>query len=251
MGGLGNMKYFPGSLVGPNNIELIERTKRVGKVYYAKFRCPYDGKVFESRITHIVQGKVKSCGCKWEQSKQNAKNLGSENLIGKKFGHLTVLEKTDKRANFGCIVWKCQCDCKRQNIVYVDTKSLKSGHTQSCGCKKSKGETKIASILDSLHISFIQQFIFDECKDIISLRFDFYLPDYNTCIEYDGLQHYKPIEYFGGEENYIESKRKDNIKNKFCEEHNIKLIRIPYTDYNKIDSDYIIKCISDGREDNE
>lgn len=246
MGGLGNMKYFPGSLVGPNNIELVERTKRVGSSYYAKFRCPNDGNVFETTISSVVQGKTKSCGCRWEETKRNAKNLGSEDLVGKKFGHLTVLEKTDKRNNSGCIVWKCKCDCINENIAYVDTKSLKNGHTQSCGCRKSKGETKIASVLDSLQISFIQQFVFEGCKDKIPLRFDFYLPDYNACIEYDGIQHYKPIEYFGGEEHYNNIKRKEDIKNKFCAENNILLVRIPYTDYDKINSEYIFERISDG-----
>ena len=244
MGGLGNRKYAPGSLVGPNKIELVERTKRVGSSYYAKFRCPYDGNIFETTINAVVQGQTKSCGCLWEKTKKNAKNLGSEDLTGRKYGHLTVLEKTNKRNNSGCIVWKCQCDCKNKTIAFVDTKSLKSGHTQSCGCKKSKGETKIANVLNGLNISYIQQYAYKGCSNKKTLRFDFYLPDYNCCIEYDGIQHFYPIERFGGKKEYEDTKRRDEIKNSFCKENNIRLIRIPYTDYNKINHNYILSCLN-------
>ena len=60
------------------------------------------------------------------------------------------------------------------------------------------------------------------------LRFDFYLPDYNTCIEFQGLQHFKPIDFFGGEEDFIIQQKNDNKKKEYCEKHNIPLKIIKY-----------------------
>ena len=73
------------------------------------------------------------------------------------------------------------------------------------------------------------------CKDVNKLRFDFYLPEYNTCIEFDGLQHFKPIERFGGVEYFEDIKKKDKIKNEFCFDNKIELIRISYKNLGKVE----------------
>jgi len=77
-------------------------------------------------------------------------------------------------------------------------------------------------------IDFTQYKIFEKCRYKNTLEFDFYLPKINTCIEFDGLQHYKSVIYFGGEESLKKSKLRDKIKNIFCKENNINLIRIRY-----------------------
>ena len=123
---------------------------------------------------------------------------------------------------------------------------LVSGHTQSCGCLKSKGEQLIIQILIDLNINFITQKTFYDClnpENTINLKFDFYLPDYNCCIEYDGEQHFKSIKHFGGEEKFQRQQQLDNIKNQYCKNNNIKLIRIPYTDFNKLNQQYIIDIL--------
>jgi very-short-patch-repair endonuclease len=96
-------------------------------------------------------------------------------------------------------------------------------------CKESKGEKGIRRYLIANGIKYIQQHAFDGCHDVRKLQFDFYLPDYNLCIEYDGIQHFKPINSFGGISGYEDCKRRDNIKNEFCIKNGINLIRIPYT----------------------
>ena len=112
-----------------------------------------------------------------------------KDLTGQRFGNLLVLKETPKRAKNRAVYWQCRCDCG--NIKEISSESLRKGAI-SCGCIKSKGELKIRKILEEMNISFIQDRpIF---KDLISpkgypLRFDFYLPGYNTCIEYDGAQH--------------------------------------------------------------
>ena len=73
------------------------------------------------------------------------------------------------------------------------------------------------------------------------MRFDFYLPDYNTCIEFDGEQHFKPIKHFGGKERFKQQQKNDQIKNDYCVENNIALIRI--SDYSDEALDSLIKGI--------
>ena len=72
----------------------------------------------------------------------------------------------------------------------------------------------------------IKEYAFDDCRNIYPLRFDFYIPSINTCIEYDGEQHYRPVEYFGGEEAFKQRIINDNIKTQYCKDNNIRLVRI-------------------------
>lgn len=95
-------------------------------------------------------------------------------------------------------------------------------------CTKSKGEEDIKQFLDNRNIEYVWQKTFDDCRDVRPLPFDFYLPEYNILIEYDGKQHHEPIEYFGGKEAFEYTKRHDEIKNKYCEDNDIRLLRIPY-----------------------
>ena len=106
-----------------------------------------------------------------------------------------------------------------------------SSHINGSGCpmcNDSKGEKEISLLLDNMNIKYERQKKFDDCIDNKKLPFDFYLIDYDICIEFDGMQHFKPIEYFGGLKTLEIVKRHDDIKNKFCENNNIRLIRIKY-----------------------
>lgn len=110
-------------------------------------------------------------------------------------------------------------------------------HGRRCPvCNQSTGEVKIEKILRTWDIRFVNQFKFKDCKDIRPLPFDFYLTDYNMCIEYDGIQHYKAFDFFGGEKRLQEYKRHDKLKNKFCKQNNILILRIPYWDFNNIEN---------------
>ena len=104
-------------------------------------------------------------------------------------------------------------------------------HLGGCGCpkcKSSKGERTIRQFLKTNGISFNEQHRFTKCKNILPLPFDFYLPDHNTCIEYDGEQHFFPIKCWNGEKGLGEVRKRDTIKNEFCRTNNIKLVRIRY-----------------------
>lgn len=107
-------------------------------------------------------------------------------------------------------------------------------HLNYCGCpdcgNNSKGELRIKEFLESKDISFIREMKFDDCISIHKLRFDFYIPTLNTVIEFDGIQHFKPINVFGGVKEFQSIKNRDEIKNSYCKTNSINLIRIKYNE---------------------
>ena len=112
-------------------------------------------------------------------------------------------------------------------------------HLQCHGCPQcssSKGEKKITNYLTINNIQFNSQKIFVGCRNIYPLKFDFYLSDYNLCIEYDGELHYIQSRYSGSEDKLKLTQYCDNIKTQYCLDNNIKLLRIPYWDFNNIES---------------
>jgi len=104
-------------------------------------------------------------------------------------------------------------------------------HLSGCGCKKcnqSKMENFIENLLLENNILYTKQKTFEGCKYKNKLKFDFYLPEYKTCVEFDGIQHFKPIRFFGGVKNFELQKIKDEIKNRYCLNNGIKLLRLNY-----------------------
>ena len=117
-----------------------------------------------------------------------------------------------------------------------------TAHMISCGCPKcysSSGERRIRLYLEKHNLDFIEQMKFEDCKFELPLLFDFYLPDYNLLIEFDGRQHFEPVDYFGGKEELLKTQKRDMIKNEFAVRQKIKLLRISYKD--KKDIEKILK----------
>lgn len=105
------------------------------------------------------------------------------------------------------------------------------GHLSGNGCpscRSSKGEVLIEEYLKRNYINFNKQYTFKDCINQRKLKFDFYIPEYNLCIEFDGIQHYKSIKWFGGEEKFNKTKVCDDIKTNFCLNNDINLFRISY-----------------------
>lgn len=117
-----------------------------------------------------------------------------------------------------------------------------NAHKMLCGgngcpnCTTSRGENRIKNWLKKKEIKYYQQHTFNDCKDAHVLPFDFYLPNHNTIIEYDGIQHFESKEFFGGVESFQKLKKHDGIKNSYCDANKIRLIRIPYTEYENIEN---------------
>lgn len=177
---------------------------------------------------------MKSCGCKTSELLSKAQ---SKDLTGQIFGRLTAKYNTGKKLH-SKNVWHCECECG--NSIEVISTSLLKGDTQSCGCMSSKGEMYIEKVLKDNHILYEKQkifadFIYDDTK--AHPRYDFYLPDYNRLVEFDGEQHFKNI---GWNRNLSQQKERDAIKNNYALTHNIELIRIPYWERNNITLDLIL-----------
>jgi hypothetical protein len=102
----------------------------------------------------------------------------------------------------------------------------------SCSRKESEGERDIRNFLELHNVEFVQEKRFVDCRDTKPLPFDFYLPNYNLCIEFDGGQHFEPK---FGEEKFKITQKHDNIKNQYCIDNNISLLRIPYWEGSKVD----------------
>lgn len=172
-------------------------------------------------------GTTKSCGCLRHQESPRIIDMS-----GMKFGMLTVIAKS--QSINGEAAWRCKCDCG--NEIIVRGYCLRSSSTISCGCfSQSKGELIIEQKLNSLNIKFERQKKFSDCKDKNRLPFGFFVPSYNMCIEFDGEQHYRPVDYFGGDDTFAILKRHDEIKNEYCKSHGIELIRISYMDFDSIE----------------
>ena len=109
-------------------------------------------------------------------------------------------------------------------------------------CRRSKGEREIERILKKYKINFEEQKDFPGCVNINPLLFDFYLPDYNLCIEYQGRQHFQLANFYGKqldkkimEENFEKQKKRDKIKYDYCKNNNINLLYITYKDFKRIE----------------
>ena len=103
-------------------------------------------------------------------------------------------------------------------------------------CNESKGEKRVAKYLDSRNIEYERQYKFNDCKSNKELPFDFYIHSLNIAIEYDGGQHYMIVNHFGGLNGFITTKIHDTIKTQYCKNNNIRLIRIPYWDFDNIEN---------------
>ena len=177
--------------------------------------------------TALRSGETTSCGCKKFESHNGI------NETGNTYGQLTVIEQAPKRIDNTHLFWRCKCSCGKE--IIVNGQHLRSGAVTSCGCSNmSNGETAIATLLDLNKVKYKTQYTFQDCISPINnpLRFDFAIFDENnnllSLIEYNGRQHYEPIEYFGGEQQFKQQQLYDNIKQAYCKNKNIKLITIPY-----------------------
>lgn len=195
-------------------------------------KCKDHG-IFKKRPNdHLNGSRCRECAFK-NSSKLQRKSkeqfiLESKKINGDKYNY----SKTEYINNRTKVIITC--------LKHGDFLQIPNGHVdlkQGCPkCRMSKGESKIELFLISKNYSYVTQKKFDGCRNILPLPFDFYLPEQNICIEYDGEQHFKPIEHILGRylsksqsiNQFKRTKFHDSIKDKYCIENNIKLIRISY-----------------------
>lgn len=180
--------------------------------------------------SHLTSGHTSSCGCE-QLSKLKPRNV--KNLVGDKFGLLTVLSRDENRmiGSNSRVVWKCACDCGK--VTSVLGLLLTHGRIKSCGCLSiSHAERTMIDFLNQNGYIFEQQYKPNGLLGMNNgqLKFDFAIFDkankIKCLVELDGEQHYKVINYFGGMKKYNQIKHNDNLKNIWCLRNEIELIRI-------------------------
>lgn len=224
------IKYFDNNFLGEYNVFFKKRLDSKRGI----FICPYDNKEFEASIRDVARGKIRSCGCLHDS---NGRNNTFIDMTGWRFGKLVCEYCLPYTTEDNRAIWHCKCDCGGEKDVVG--RVLRNGKVNSCGCLVSKGELTVKNFLTNKAVNFIQQKSFDDCinpETGTKLRFDFYLPDYNCCIEYDGEQHYSFGYGWNTEERFKDLRRRDRIKDQYCIDHKIPLYRISYLEYDNIEN---------------
>lgn len=200
---------------------------------YVTFNCPIHGEC-TSKIYALVLGH----GCIACQYEDNAfKNRHRPDYIASVFDTYGVsLLNKEEYVKWDLKNLRAICpECGKEFITSFGAFVKHNGQCCSeCSTSESRGEREIRHCLEGYRIDFLQEYSFADCRDIKPLPFDFYIPSYNTLIEYQGVQHYNIVERFGGQEGLILRQKHDQIKLEYCLSHNITLIAIPYWDFNQI-----------------
>jgi very-short-patch-repair endonuclease len=150
----------------------------------------------------------------------------------------------DRWTNQGII---CQCTCGKMFSTSIP--SFMNGKNVCDDCAKSVSsiEKKTKAWLDEHNINYTRQYRFDDCRNILSLPFDFYIEDKNLVIEVDGeghyhIAHFNQCSYESAHKTFELTKYNDNIKTRYCIERGIKLLRIPYWAYQNDDYQNILNA---------
>jgi ribosomal protein S27E len=190
---------------------------------YLKIKCKECSHIFKQLIDNHLNKKCECPKCKkrLRYNLEEIKDIGNK-IHNNKYKYLEL----KKRGKYSIIKLKCK-KCGNIFEQYVDNHLNKK-----FGCKfckpVSKGVIIIEEYLKNNNILFEKEKSFEDCKLYRKLYFDFYLPEYNLLIEYNGEQHYKPNNLYGGNIALEKQKIRDNIKVEYCLRKNLKLITINY-----------------------
>lgn len=193
-------------------------------------------------------------GCKYCGIEKNAEIRSIDKTECEKITISKGLNYVDSYVENGRTVIQFTCD--RHIDKGLQYFSITQMRKTKCGCKycnmsKYINEEKIDSLLKSWNISFERQRSFHECRDKNALPFDFYIPEYNTLIEYQGEQHYKTIQRGSmSEDDALENlaliQKHDKIKRDYCKINKINYIEIPYWENDDIENYIFDKFVKIG-----
>ena len=188
--------------------------------------CQKHGEFLQSPSDHLKGKGCKKCGIEKTHaySKLSFKDFNERMKILYKDKYI-CLEK-----DYQCYSKPVRIYCKKCNTFFIKrvSKFLKGQGCPYCSKRVSKGEETIMSWLKQNRIYFNYQKTFSGCKDKQLLRFDFYIPKYNVCIEYQGRQHFEIVEKFDKDECFIQRQKRDELKRMFCKNNDIHLLEITY-----------------------
>lgn len=191
--------------------------------------CNRCGRHFMMSPNNIL---VKKQGCKVCNNKEAAKKraLTTEQFI-EKARQIHGNKYDYSKVNYINNSTKIEIICPVHGSFWQEPRNHIGSNRQGCPkCGSSKGENQIRDLLDRYEIKYEIEKTFDDLIYKRNLRFDFYLSEYNLCIEYQGKQHYKLDESFLSKEEFKENQIRDNLKRKYCKNHNIDLLEIRYNE---------------------
>ena len=222
------------SLCDPTNTStteiFIEKVNKIhnykydySKVNYVKNNidveiiCSIHGSFFQIPAAHLKKQGCPHCA---NNQKSNTTEFieKARKIHGDKYDY-SLVEYTNKTKKVKIICLKHNAIFEQKAYVHL------SGHGCKI-CRNSKLELYLRDKLINNNIEFLPDFRFDNCRNVLPLPFDFYLINLNILFECDGIQHFKPLKFFGGEKRFEYQKLNDNIKTNYCLENNIKLIRV-------------------------
>ena len=226
-----------------NREEILERFRKVHKDKYDYSKvdyknvftkvciiCPIHGEFWQTPHSHLKGSGCPKCANEFKSSKMflnkkeiidRFKGIHGDKYDYSKFDYRGILEKS-------CII------CPKHGEFWQTPHS----HLKGSGCPKCKNsllENKVRLFLDRNDIHYIYQYFPKFLNDGSGHQsLDFYLPEYNIAIECQGMQHYKPVKLFGGEEQFIKQIALDKNKRELCEKNGIKILY--YSTYQYRDS---------------
>ena len=222
------------------------------KAYQIELKCGKTYHTLNTQITKCIQrgwgwNKCKNCdgnkNCAMDapinHSIGKVPERGEAVIAGETYGDLKAIEFAfnSKRHNY----WIFECvKCGAQIIRIASDIGNRNENIDCPNCTEGyKGPRAIAEWLENQGFIYPKEVRFEECRYKNCLPFDFGI--YNIdgelthLIEFDGKQHFNFVPlWHGDEEGFIMQQERDAIKTKFCQDKSIPLIRIPYTDYDKI-----------------
>lgn len=202
----------------------------IRSLYGSKVECQCDcGNNVCVSTTDVISGHTQSCGC---LQRERSSDVAMKDFSGLVTNYGVRLLCRYNQNEKGQWMWMCECGVCGKHFVALPAK-IKNGHITSCGCRKqSSHEQYIEEVLKRENVVYKRQYTTPACRNKQVLLFDFALFQNNellALIEYDGQQHFKAVDLFGGEEALIRTQQRDRIKDKFCQENGIALHRLPYT----------------------
>lgn len=206
--------------------------------------CPDHGPFSQSRSAHLRGQGCPQCG---HESRLESNRVRTE-VAAKEFVDKSLAVHGDmydySPTIYASVHSKIRIGCK----VHGEFDQTPAAHLRGQGCPhcanerrasfaESNGEKAVGAWLDRHNIEYVKQKTFDDCRDRMILRFDFYLPEHNMLIEFDGQQHFVFVKKFHGTlDRFFQCQERDKIKTDYAENNGIRLLRIKYSEEKEIDN---------------
>lgn len=190
-----------------------------------KIKCNLCGKYFliTPKNHFRGQGGCKSCSSRLASLSTKQEFIQKAKQLHKNKYNYSLVDYVDSRTKVKIICNKC-------GKIFEQTPKAHLQGENCSYCKSSLSEEKILNFLLKNNIKFETQKTFPNLKDKKMLSYDFYIPSKNLLIEYNGIQHYEIVNYFGGYDRLIIQKQHDKMKQEYAKNNNINLLIISYKD---------------------